>query len=243
MENPTTGKISGNQMMMVNALGTDTLAVIDDLHRRGVKKYVVLMRHAERPIDKPENDLLMMLTDEGQQAAYEFGRALPSDSLIRFFSSPVDRCVETSNLIEKGLLATGGESRSNEELDALYFFYVRDIKVDHILYDMFEKGEWAQFFRNWFEGEYTPEFMDEGDQAARTLVEALLGLLQDSPEGGNICISHDNSLFLIKEYYLGLRPEDYEYIQFLEGVILYEWDGAYYIANHQTAAKRLPFPF
>ena len=218
------------------------MAVINDLHRKGVKKYVVLMRHAERPIDTAENDLAMKLTEDGKQAAYEFGRSLPSDSLIRFFSSPVDRCIETAVLIEKGCLANEGETQPNTTMDVLYAFFIKDLlKADQLLYAMMEAGEWSDFFRNWFDGEYSPELMEAGPQAAQTLMEALLGLLQGSSEGGNICISHDINLFLIKEYYLGLKPEDHEYIQFMEGVIIYEWDDDYYIVNHQTDAKIVPF--
>ncbi len=200
------------------------------------------MRHAERPIDTAENDLFMQLTEAGKQAAYEFGQALPPDSLIRFFSSPVDRCVETSTLIEKGCLSSGKKTQTNTELDSLYAFFIKDLlKVDGMLYEMLDAGEWAKFFRNWFDGKYATDIIGNASQAAQTLLNALLELLQGpAAAGGNICISHDINLFLIKEYYLGLRPEDNEYIQFLEGVILYEWDGRYYIVNHQTEAKLLP---
>jgi len=58
----------------------------------------------------------------------------------------------------------------------------------------------------------------------------------------HICVSYDWRLFLIKEYYLHLRPEDYEFIQFLEGVMIYENNGRYYIINHQTDVTPLPIP-
>ncbi|HEY54417.1 MAG TPA: histidine phosphatase family protein [Caldilineae bacterium] len=226
---------------MEKAFGAETLKVINDLHQKRISRYVVLMRHAERPIDTAENDLFMQLTEAGKQAAYEFGQALPPDSLIRFFSSPVDRCVETSTLIEKGCLSSGKKTQTNTELDSLYAFFIKDLlKVDGMLYEMLDAGEWAKFFRNWFDGKYVTDIIGNASQAAQTLLNALLELLQGPAAGGNICISHDINLFLIKEYYLGLRPEDNEYIQFLEGVILYEWDGRYYIVNHQTEAKLLP---
>jgi len=228
--------------MMEKAFGIETLKIINDLHQKGISRYVALMRHAERPIDTAENDLFMQLTETGKQAAYEFGQALPSDSLIRFFSSPVDRCVETSALIEKGCLSSGRKTETNTELDSLYAFFIKDLlKADGMLYEMLDAGEWAKFFRNWFEGKYSPDIIEDASQAAQTSLNALLELLQEPSAGGNICISHDINLFLIKEYYLGLRPEDNEYIQFLEGVILYEWDGRYYIINHQTEAKMLTF--
>jgi hypothetical protein len=87
--------------MAANGLGMKTVKVINDLHRDGIKTYVALMRHSERPIGNATNDSLMTLTEEGKHAAYEFGRALPPASLIQFFSSKIDRCVKTSVLIEK----------------------------------------------------------------------------------------------------------------------------------------------
>lgn len=56
----------------------------------------------------------------------------------------------------------------------------------------------------------------------------------------HICVSHDWHLFLIKEQYLHLRSEDHEFIQFLEGMVIYEKNGRYYIINHQTGAQQLP---
>lgn len=43
--------------MAGDAFGIETLKVINDLHRRGITKYALLMQHVERPIDTAENDL------------------------------------------------------------------------------------------------------------------------------------------------------------------------------------------
>ena len=226
---------------MTDPTGNKTLALLHDLRQQGIENYTVLMRHAERPIGSPENDLLMQITEDGKRAAYEFGRRLPTDTSLRFFASPVDRCVETADFIEKGALSMGGKTESTQKMAWLYAFYIHDLlTTDRILYEMLDRGEWAQFFRNWFDGKYPVEIIGDARQAAETLLNALQDLLRQSPPGGNICVSHDINLFLIKEYYLGLRPEDHEYIQFLEGVIVYERDGERYIVNHQTGAKKLP---
>jgi broad specificity phosphatase PhoE len=225
--------------MTANAIGVETLNVIKNLQQEGIDAYVALMRHSARYVDTADNDESMGLTEEGKQAAYELGKALPANALLRFFSSPVGRCVETSSLIEQGYLTTGGRTQTNRELDALYAFYVRDFqKLNQINYDMDNKGEWARFFRNWFEGKYSPNLVDSPSQSAQTMLNALVDLLGE-PMVGNICISHDWNLFLIKEYFLGLRPEDNEYIQYLEGVIIYEQNGGYYITNHQAEVTKL----
>ncbi|UCC54000.1 MAG: hypothetical protein JSV68_08510, partial [Anaerolineaceae bacterium] len=123
----------------------------------------------------------------------------------------------------------------------LYVFFVNDLsKLNQIAYKMIGEDEWPQFVRNWFDGKISTELIDDAAQAAQTLLNSLLELLQEpSAYGGNICISHDWNLFLIKEFYLRLKPEDNEYIQFLEGVIIYEMHDAFYIINHQSEAKML----
>lgn len=225
----------------IDPTGSKTLQVLHDLHAQGVTNYVVLMRHADRPIDHAGNDLAMRISEAGRRAAYEFGRALPCDGRNRFYASPIDRCVETASLIASGCQNAGGETSPDVTvMDTLFAFFVQDVeRADGLLYEAFGKGEPYRFFRDWFDGEYPPEMIDDAALAARAQLDALLPLLQ-GPSAGNICVSHDINLFLIKEYYLGLHPEDHEYIQFLEGVVIYERRGEFYIINHQTDARKLP---
>ncbi len=226
--------------LSIDPTGVQTLAVIHQLHQQGVRNYAVLMRHADRPIDNAGNDLAMRISDLGKRTAYEFGRALPCDGVKRFYSSPIHRCVQTAELIAQGCLARGGDVLPNTPRDDLFAFFVRDVaRADGLLYEALGAGEPFSFFRNWFDGVYPPDIIDDAAQAARAQMNVLLGLLQQDPPAANICVSHDINLFLIKQYYLDLRPEDHEYIQFLEGVVVYEWRSAYYIVNHQAAARRL----
>jgi broad specificity phosphatase PhoE len=226
--------------MKTDPTGDKTLALLHDLIEQGITRYVVLMRHADRPIETVENDLHMQVSEAGKEAAFAFGQKLPTELPIHLYASPVDRCVETAELIGKGFESVGGARSEVSETEALYAFYVKDVhKADGILYEMFGRGEWAQFFRNWFEGVYPESIIGNAAQAAETLMATLLELLQQSESAGSICVSHDINLFLIKEYYLGLQPEDHEYVQFLEGVIVYEKDGSTYIINHQSEARLL----
>lgn len=226
-----------------NAFGVQTLKVINDLHQSGVNTYVVLMRHSARQYSTAENDELMELTEEGKKTSFEFGRALPFDSSIRFFSSPVQRCVQTSAFVEKGCLSRGGKTQTNTVMNDLYPFYVKDgPKVMQMAYDLVLAGNYPQFFRNWFDGKFPPDVIEDASQAAQRLLNVLLGLIQKPLAKGNICISHDWSLFLLKEYYLGLRPEDTGNIEYLEGVIIYKWKNNYHITHHQSESKLLKIP-
>ncbi len=226
-------------------VSTKTVQVINDLHAQGIDSYVVLLRHSARVVDTAENDAAQELTEEGEQGALAFGKALPAAARLCFHSSLINRCVETADLIKEGYLSAhnGAATTPTITSNALYASFAQDVaKMDKIAYAMMEKGEWAQFFRNWFNGEYPTEAIDPADQAAAGLLAFLIGLLDGETAVSHICVSHDWHLFLIKEYYLHLRPEDHEFIQFLEGVVIYEQDGRYYITNHQTDAIPLPVP-
>jgi len=229
--------------MIENQLGANTLKVINDLHAQEIDSYVVLMRHSARLVDTAENDAVQDLTEEGRQAAVEFGQGLPANGRFRFYSSVINRCIETTTFIEEGILSVNetAVTEPNVVMDELYASFAKDVpRMDKIAYALLDKGEWAQFFRKWFNGEYPTEAIDPAAGAAEALLASLIELLQEETGVSTICISHDWHLFLIKEYYLHLRPEDHEYIQFLEGVVIYEKNDRYYIINHQTGAQLLP---
>ena len=224
-----------------DAFGTQTLKVINDLHQKGIKNYVVLTRHSARHYSTAENDMIMGLTEEGKQASFEFGKALPSNSSIRHFSSPVSRCIETSELIEKGHLSKGGKTQTNIGVDYLAPFFVRDgQKVIQMAYEYVMTGNYPNFYRSWCNGEISAGLIDDASQSAQRLLDTLLNLLQQPSDfTGNICVTHDWHLVLLKEHYLGQRAEDYGNIDFLEGVIIYQWKDNHYIINHQSEARVL----
>lgn len=230
-------------MMGENAFGAQTLKVINELHQEGIQNYVALIRHSARHYDTAENDIIMGLTEEGKQTSFEFGKALPSNSSIRFFSSPVNRCVETSDFIEKGHLSRGGKTQTNIVIDGLSPFYVKDVpKVMQMAYEWVIAGNYPKFFRNWFDGEISAVLIEDASQSAQRLLNVLVELLQKPLAQGNICVSHDWNLFLLKEYYLGLKPEVTGNIEFLEGVIIYKWNDNYHITSHQSETRVLKVP-
>ena len=225
--------------MEANVLGIKTLKVIIDLNRKGIKKYVALMRHSEKHYGTVENDLMMRLTEEGKLAAYEFGRALPSGSLIQFFSSSVHRCIETSDLINEGCLSCGGKTKPNTVAFPLSPFFINKDDTRALQMSTNMAGDYPRFFRNWFDGKIPCNLIGDARQASQTLLDYLLELMQEPKEKGNICITHDWHLILIKEYLLGQRPEEFGNIDYLEGVIIYKKKNNYFITNLQNEEKIL----
>lgn len=224
-----------------DAFGKETLRIINNLHQDGVRNLVVLMRHSARHYGTAENDESMELTEEGKQKSQEFGEALPANHMFHFFSSPVLRCIETSDLIEKGVLSKGGKTKSNMIMDSLYPYFVKDMsKIIQIAYKFVIAGEYPKFFRSWFEGNISSELIDDASRSAQSLMGVLLTMLQDpTVDGDSVCITHDWNLVLLREFYLGQKAEEYGVIDYLEGVIIYEKDGGYYVANYQDQAVSL----
>jgi len=224
-----------------DAFGVQTLKVIHDLQQDGIKNFVVVTRHSERHYDTAENDMVMGLTEEGKQTSFEFGKALPSNSSIRLFSSRVNRCVETSDFIEKGCLSRGGKAQTNTVMNDLAPFFVKDIsKIMPMVYDLVYAGDYLKFFRDWFDGKIPADLIDDASQSAQILLNSLLDLLHNSSDfASSICVTHDWHLVLLKEHYLGQRAEEYGNIDYLEGVIFYQWNDSHYIINHQYEARVL----
>jgi broad specificity phosphatase PhoE len=179
----------------------------------------------------------MGLTEEGKQAAYEFGKGILSENQIRFYSSPAPRCIETSELIEKGFLSTGGKSKSNTVLNFLGGLYFKDPeKTLKIIFEFILKGEYPSFFRKWFTGELPDDLMEDSLQTAQTILKGSYKLIQESERVNHICITHDVNLYLLKEYYLNQKPEEYA-VDYLEGLIIYKENNAFHIINHVNEEK------
>ena len=94
------------------------------------ERVCLLVRHGERnhitPKD-PDYGAHVGLTERGREQAFALGRFVraggetPAD--VRFFSSPVGRCVETAEYIGKGC---GVEAPEVEKLDSLAEYFVQN---------------------------------------------------------------------------------------------------------------------
>jgi broad specificity phosphatase PhoE len=227
---------------MTNRLGQATLDAIHELKNRGIGRMAVIMRHSARHYDPKDwsKDPLMGLTDEGKEAAYAFGENLPTDSVTRLFSSPVGRCVETASQIEKGNASKGGKTEANKTIGRLATFFANDfLKAFEIIG---AKGN-AEFFRDWFSGKVPVDVMADPEASVAVLRKLLVDKLDEMSDNHiDILVSHDWSLYLFKEYCLGLAQEDVGKVKYLEGAIIYWENGDFRATNHQTESKVLGVP-
>lgn len=220
--------------------GLDTLKVIHDLHDRGVNKLSVIMRHSARNYDHDMTmEPFMWLTEEGRDLSRKLGEGLPENLSVRLFSSYIGRCIETAYLIDKGFSKKGGEAENNVVTRNLAPFYVLDFRE---IIDIIIEQNVFTFIRNWINEAIPGTVLMGAESSAKQMIQFMMKRLQETKNGSlDISITHDWNMYLLKEFGLGLPHEDYGKIEYLEGVVLFEKDGAFYLTNHQVDPVALKF--
>ena len=224
--------------MTVTDAGAEILQQVNELHEDGVTKFSIILRHSIRHYDDEIHmEPFMGLTEQGKDRCLETGLGLPKGMTLRLFSSHIGRCIETAYLMDKGYLAGGGDTESNHLVRELSPFYVNDFEkiIETIL-----ALEVAVFIRNWIDGKFSPDIlMDAGEVADRMFCGAIRGLTEKGENRIDVLVTHDWNMYLLKEFGLGLRHEEYGEVDYLEGVILFDKEGEIYMTHHQTGLKRL----
>lgn len=217
--------------------GSKTLKAILQLHQQGIEHISVIMRHSERHYDpdNPVREPFMSLTETGKDLALKFGDQLPSDKVVRAYSSFIGRCIETAYLIDKGHVSKGGDTRTNAVELYLSPFYAGN--PGEILKTFLEAGS-SNFLRAWIDGEYSSEIIDNPKDSACKIIDFAKATLENTTEDHiDVLITHDWNLYLVKEVFLGLRHEEAGNVEYLEGVVLYKENEDFFIANHQAAPR------
>ena len=202
--------------------GEATLALIADVYRDGADHVAALIRHSAREFEPGRHDLLNPLTNEGRVVAENFGKALPKDLLVRGYASPAERCVETVQLILKGHGAAGGRVTRHRPIEALGVFYVLDQM--RMFRAMTAATGQVAFLAQWFAGAVPGDVMMPADLAARLVGRVVASKLEAPLERPqlDVCVSHDMSLYLVRDRLLGLGVETSGAVDFLDGVVFYQ---------------------
>lgn len=211
--------------------GDSTLTLVKESFARGVTHAVLLMRHSAREFEPGRHDLLNPLTDEGRELAERFGRELPKELIVRGYSSPAERCMETAQRILTGHAALGGETTRHRAVEGLGVFYVLDqMKMYRA---MTGSGGQVPFLETWYEGAVTPDVMIDAAAAARIVAELMREKLRQPLRAPqlDLCVSHDMTLYLVLNRLLGLRAADYGEVRFLDGILLYERGGSAWLES------------
>ena len=223
--------------------GTTTLQLIEDVLDRGAIHVALLMRHSAREFATGKHDLLNPLTDEGRELARQLGAQLPAELLIRGYSSPAERCVETGDLILEGHAGKGGKVTRNRPAEALGVFYILDQIRMYMV--MQAAGGQVPMLEKWFRGEVGLDTMMPPDLAAGMVAGFAASKLDDrlAEPQLDLLVSHDMTLFTVRDRLLGQKAADVGDVHFLDGIAVYRLDGQLLIQSHHGEAVPLSLGF
>lgn len=219
--------------------GETTRQLVSQIVDDGVEHIVLLMRHSAREYEPGRHDLLNPLTDEGRDLAHGLGAKLPKSLLIRGYTSPAERCVETAALIMAAHKATGGEAKRNRVMEGLGVFYVLDQMK--MFMAMQEAGGLVPFQKNWFTGEVANDIIMPADIAATILGQMINTKLDETPASKqlDVMVSHDFTLYLVKHMLLGQDSDRYPDVIYLDGIAFFRRNGKTWIQSHHEEAIEL----
>jgi broad specificity phosphatase PhoE len=219
--------------------GDTTVQLIEQLTNEGVDHIVLLMRHSAREYAPGKHDLLNPLTDEGRDLARDMGKRLPKGLVVRGYTSPAERCVETAGLVMSGHAAAGGQILRNRVVEALGVFYVLDQMK--MFKSMSNAGGIVSFLQQWFDGGIARDIIMPAELAARLVggvAKEKLSQAGDKPQL-DILVSHDFTLYTIKDQLLKQDTNRYPNIHYLDGVAFFNKDGKTFIQSHHETAIEL----
>lgn len=219
--------------------GDVTLKLIDDVLAEGAGHIVLLMRHSAREFETGKHDLLNPLTDEGRELARQMGARLPRSLLVRAYSSPAERCVETADLILEGHANQGGKITRNRPAEALGVFYILDQM--RMYKAMQAAGGQVPLLERWFEGGIDVDIMIPPMITARLVAGFAAKRLDDARSESqlDLLVSHDMTLFTIRDRLLGQAAARHGDVNFLDGIAIYRRDGKLWIRSHHGPAVEL----
>jgi broad specificity phosphatase PhoE len=223
----------------VESYGVETVRLVESALAAGARHVGLLMRHSAREFVPGRHDLENPLTDEGRVLAERMGAALPKDLLLRGYASPAERCIETAALLLRGHEGRGGHVARHRPVEGLGVFYVLDQMR------MYRAMQAAQgqvgFLERWFAGDIAPDVMMPADLAARLVARVVTEKLRQpiaAPQL-DVCVSHDMTLYLVRDRLLGRAPGSEE-VKFLDGVVFYSDDEGTWLAAADGARVRVP---
>ena len=211
-----------------------TIESINEILDQGITKISVLIRHSDRFFaNEAREEPFMGLTDIGKDFAFDFGSKLRFNPVPKLCSSFIGRCIETAYLIDKGFT-----NNNNISLDHNYLTkelgpsYIKDVEK---AVKLVQEQESNLFLRNWFDKRIDESIMENPEKTSDNLCEFMVEQIKNLKKNQiALCISHDWSIYPIKEFKMNLKHETNGDVGYLDAIVFFEKDNQYYIINYQT---------
>ncbi len=218
--------------------GDATLGLLERITGGGARHAVVLMRHSAREYAPDRHDLDNPLTAEGRERALALGTGLPKAFTVRGYASPPERCMETAALVLEGHRRQGGAVTRHRPLEARGVFYALDqMKMWKA---MQAAGGLVPFVDAWVRRQTPADMMMPAADAARMLLQVLAGKLRQpvAEQQLDVCVSHDMTLYLMREALLG-EPASALAVAYLDALVLYQDDRGLWLTSHHGEPRRV----
>lgn len=192
---------------------------------------VALMRHSAREFAPGRHDLENPLTAEGRELARRFGALLPKAATVRGYASPPARCMDTAELVLAGHREGGGPVTRHRPLEGLGVFYALDQMK--MWKGLTAAGGLVPFMRDWVRGNAPQDALMPAELAAGLILRILAAKLAEpvaAPQV-DVCVSHDMTLYLMREVLLD-EPATGPEVRFLDALVLYEAQGEFWLTSH-----------
>jgi hypothetical protein len=228
----------GGAGLMSGEYGDSTIALVRRVLGEHSPHAVALMRHSAREFAPGRHDLENPLTPEGRDLAVRLGSLLPKEATVRGYASPPARCMDTAELVLAGHREGGGAVTRHRPVEALGVFYALDQM--RMWKGLTAAGGLVPFVQDWVRGAAPVDAMMPADIAAGLILQVLAARLGE-PVGApqvDICVSHDMTLYLMREVLLG-QPASAAEVRFLDALVLFERDGDYWLASHHGDPVRV----
>lgn len=219
--------------------GDATVELVERVFQGDARHAVVLMRHSAREFAPDRHDLENPLTAHGRERARDLGGRLPKALTLRGYASPPERCMETAALILEGHEHGGGPVTRHRPLEALGVFYALDqMKMWKA---MTAAGGLVPFIGEWVGGRTPADVMMPAELAARLILKVLASKLEQPVAQAqlDLCVSHDMTLYLLREVLLD-EPAHGPEVGFLDALVLYpDAGGSLWFASHHGSPQRV----
>ncbi|MCP4672089.1 MAG: histidine phosphatase family protein [Desulfobacula sp.] len=211
-----------------------TIESINKVLDLGITKISILIRHSDRFFtNEARQEPFMGLTDIGKDFAFDFGLKLRSNPIPKLCSSFIGRCIETAYLIDKGFTKQNNISLDHNSLtNNLGPLYIKDVEK---AVKLVQEQENNLFLRNWFDKRIDESIMEDPEKTSDNLCEFMVEQIKNLKKNQiALCISHDWSIYPIKEFKMNLKHETDGDIGYLDAIVFFEKQNQYYITNYQA---------
>jgi hypothetical protein len=185
-------------------------------------KLSIVFRHPKREeITDAAKSFNTPLVSEGREIAIELGKKLSPKFSYNIYHSKYPRCVETAELILRGIEETkhNTESKISGSKEFLSDSYISD--TEFLIAITNETGGEEVFISEWYQNKLDPNKIMPFQTSSNLFIQKLLETINEENKSEiEIFITHDWELILIMNKIMDITSSDFFWPAYFEPIIL-----------------------